>query len=178
MADPHQPASRAPGDLMRHYVGDLVYGANDGIITTFTVVSGVAGARLSPGIVIVMGLVNLLADGFSMGASNYLSIRSLAAAEGRDRGRQEPLAHALVTFAAFVIAGLAPLVSYLVPALRSQAFLASAAASAAALFGVGASRCLVTSKSAFRCGSEMLLVGASAASVAFLAGRILSGMVS
>jgi len=58
------------------YIGDLVYGANDGIITTFAVVSGAAGALLSPGVVIILGLANLLADGFSMGASNLLSLRS------------------------------------------------------------------------------------------------------
>ena len=58
------------------YIGDLVYGANDGIITTFAVVAGAAGALLSPGIIIILGLANLIADGFSMGASNFLSLRS------------------------------------------------------------------------------------------------------
>ena len=39
------------------YVRDLVYGANDGIITTFAVVAGVAGAKLPPSIVIILGFV-------------------------------------------------------------------------------------------------------------------------
>lgn len=58
------------------YIGDFVYGANDGIVTTFAVVAAAAGAVLSPGVVIILGLANLLADGFSMGASNFLSLRS------------------------------------------------------------------------------------------------------
>ncbi|MDZ4231700.1 MAG: VIT1/CCC1 transporter family protein [Candidatus Pacearchaeota archaeon] len=58
------------------YIGDFVFGANDGIITTFAVVAGAAGALLSPGIIIILGLATLLADGFSMGASNFLSLRS------------------------------------------------------------------------------------------------------
>jgi VIT1/CCC1 family predicted Fe2+/Mn2+ transporter len=33
--------------IARHYVRDLVYGANDGIITTFAVVAGVSGGSLS-----------------------------------------------------------------------------------------------------------------------------------
>jgi hypothetical protein len=33
--------------IARHYIRDLVYGANDGIITTFAVVAGVAGGSLS-----------------------------------------------------------------------------------------------------------------------------------
>lgn len=58
------------------YIGDFVYGANDGIVTTFAVVAGATGAALSPGIVIILGLANLFADGFSMGAPNFLAIRS------------------------------------------------------------------------------------------------------
>lgn len=58
------------------YIGDLVYGASDGIVTTFAVVAGVVGASLAPGIVIILGLANLFADGFSMGASNLLSLRA------------------------------------------------------------------------------------------------------
>ena len=37
----------------RSYLRDLVYGAVDGIVTTFAVVAGVSGARLSDGIVVV-----------------------------------------------------------------------------------------------------------------------------
>ncbi len=55
------------------YVAEIIYGANDGIITTFAVVSGVAGASLQPSIVVILGFANLFADGFSMGMSNYLS---------------------------------------------------------------------------------------------------------
>ena len=58
------------------YLKDIVYGANDGIITTFAVVAGVAGASLSPVVVVVIGLANILADGFSMAVSNYLGVKS------------------------------------------------------------------------------------------------------
>ena len=39
--------------LAEHYLKDLVYGANDGIITTFAVVAGVAGAQLEARIVLL-----------------------------------------------------------------------------------------------------------------------------
>ena len=48
--------------LSRHYLPDLVYGANDGIITTFAVVSGVVGAALSETVILILGFANLLAD--------------------------------------------------------------------------------------------------------------------
>lgn len=58
------------------YLKDVVYGANDGIITTFAVVAGVAGAGLDSTVVVLLGIANLLADGFSMAASNYLGNKS------------------------------------------------------------------------------------------------------
>lgn len=169
----HEPVSQAPGEILRHYLGDVIYGANDGIVTTFTVVSGVAGATLPASVVLILGFVNLLADGFSMGASNFLSIRSTAAVEGKDRGIAEPLLHAASTLLAFVGAGTVPLLSYLLPVARDHAFLVSSVATGLALFAVGASRCVVTTRRWFRSGAEMLVVGAIAAGVAFLAGSIL-----
>ena len=58
-----------------NYLRDWIYGGIDGAVTTFAVVSGVAGARLSPWIILVLGFANLLADGFSMAASNFLGTR-------------------------------------------------------------------------------------------------------
>ena len=55
---------------------DLIFGAVDGTVTTFAVVSGVSGAGLAAGIVIVLGVANLVADGFSMGISNFLGTRA------------------------------------------------------------------------------------------------------
>ncbi len=61
----------------RHsYLKDFIYGAIDGAVTTFAVVSGVAGAGLSSGVIIVLGVANLVGDGFSMAASNFLGTRA------------------------------------------------------------------------------------------------------
>lgn len=59
-----------------NYLRDWIYGGIDGSVTTFAVVSGVAGARLSTWIILVMGFANLLADGFSMAASNFLGTKA------------------------------------------------------------------------------------------------------
>jgi len=68
----------------RHsYVRDWIYGGIDGSVTTFAIVSGVVGAELSAALILVMGFANLVADGFSMAASNYLGTRA----------EQEDIAH-------------------------------------------------------------------------------------
>ena len=72
-----------------NYIRDFIYGGIDGAVTTFAVVSGVSGAELSPSIVLILGFANLVADGFSMAASNYLATR----AEEDDYRRLEKVEH-------------------------------------------------------------------------------------
>lgn len=58
------------------YLRNMVYGANDGIVTTFAVVAGVAGANLSTKVILILGFANLVADGLSMALGNFLGTRS------------------------------------------------------------------------------------------------------
>lgn len=58
------------------YLGDAVYGALDGTVTTFAVMAGAVGANLSTPIIIILGLANLFADGFSMAVGSFLSEKS------------------------------------------------------------------------------------------------------
>jgi VIT1/CCC1 family predicted Fe2+/Mn2+ transporter len=167
------------------YLAEVIYGANDGIVTTFAVVSGVAGAALNPSIVLILGAANLFADGFSMGMSNYLSRRSeldyQRSVREDERDPPEELADgksprrtALVTFLAFVIAGWAPLIPYILE--LSPTFPLSITFTGFAFFAVGASRSLVTSRRWFVNGAEMFVVGMAAAVVAYTVGNLLGGV--
>ncbi|MGV3720135.1 MAG: VIT1/CCC1 transporter family protein [Actinomycetota bacterium] len=163
------------GQFARHYIRDIVYAANDGIITTFAVVAGVQGARLAPLVVLALGFANLAADGLSMGVGNYLGIKSERAAElGSDfQEREESIhaaRHAAVTWGAFILGGLAPLVPFLTPLVPGQAFAASIVVAAGSLFAVGAARTRVTGRQWWHSGLEMLAVGALAGGVAYAAG--------
>lgn len=160
-----------PGGVVRHYLPDLVYGANDGIITTFAVVSGVVGADLSERVILILGFANLVADGFSMGASNFLSRRSYAEAAQRS-DRPEAARHGVATLVGFVTAGVVPLVAYLVPLADEARFPAATVLTLGTLFTVGASRALITRLGWIRSGLEMLAVGALAAAVAYAIGAL------
>jgi len=73
------------------YLHDFIYGAVDGAVTTFAVVAGVAGAGLDDTVVIILGGASLLADGFSMAASNFLGSR--AERQRRELARREEDLH-------------------------------------------------------------------------------------
>ena len=62
---------RLAGDVRGNYLRDWIYGGIDGTITTFAIVAGVVGADMAGSVVLVLGLANLIADGFAMGAGNY-----------------------------------------------------------------------------------------------------------
>ena len=73
---------QAHKDAERHttalgeYIHDVVYGGNDGIVTTFAVVAGTVGADMPHVVIVILGIANLIADGTSMGTGAYLSLKS------------------------------------------------------------------------------------------------------
>lgn len=65
--------SKAPSPS---YLRDWIYGGIDGAVTTFAIVCGVVGANMSDRTVLILGIANVLADGFSMAAANFSGTRS------------------------------------------------------------------------------------------------------
>ena len=101
-----------------------------------------------------------------MGASNYLSRRSYP----HDAQRDAPAVaarHGVATIVGFVSAGIVPLIAYLLPLPDDARFPATIVLALGTLFTVGASRSLVTKLGWLRSGTEMFLVGAAAAAVAY-----------
>src|SRR5262245_45749049 len=208
---------RLQGRRPHTYLRDFVYGAVDGIVTTFAVVSGVAGAGLPSGIVIVLGTANLIGDGFSMAASNYLGtradrqlverarrieeehvvsypdgereeIRQIFRAKGFDGDSLEqmvslvtsdrkqwidtmireeygltvdgapPWRAAAMTFAAFVLFGALPLISFLyeffAPATAISPYTTSSVIAGLAFFIVGAIKGRFVGQNGYRAGAE------------------------
>lgn len=221
------------------FVGDFVLGAVDGTVTTFAIVAGVAGAGLSSGVAIVLGLANVVADGFSMAASNYLKarsdrqiverirrieemhieeiphgeraeIREIFATKGFDgelldqivdvitRNERQwvdtmlteewglqldtpsPMRSGLTTFVAFIAAGLVPLSPLFIAAwfAAERMFAASAVLTAITFFVIGVVRGKVTARNRLVAGFETLLVGGSAAVLAYLVGAWLKGFAA
>ncbi len=160
-------APASPARDIRRRVGrnlpDIIYGANDGIITTFAVVSGVVGGDLSSQVVLILGFANLVADGISMGASNFLSERSRREPVRFERASRKGLA----TTSGFVLAGIVPLLAYLVPGLDMDRFVLAIMLATITLFSLGAARALFSSLNWLRAGTEMLVVGSMAGAVAY-----------
>jgi vacuolar iron transporter family protein len=92
MEHDHSPEAisrRLAGSPRQNYLRDWVYGGIDGAVTTFAVVAGVVGAGLSARTIVILGVANLLADGFSMAASNYSGTKTERDDQARLRAVEE-----------------------------------------------------------------------------------------
>jgi len=88
-----------------------------------------------------------------------------------------PAKGALVTFIAFMIAGLVPLVPYIFFTESANAFLYASILTGIALFSIGASRAAFTKKSWISSGLEMFLIGGLAAVIAYAIGFGISSVI-
>lgn len=160
-----------------HYLRDVVYGALDGSITTLAVVAGVAGADLGVRVAVILGLANLVADGISMGASNYLALKSELQQKGESIAHEMPWRHGMATFAAFLVAGTIPLAAYVVTPDPAWALPVAGIVAAATFFVMGASRAPFVGRGRFRCGMEMLVIGVAAGASAYGIGALADALI-
>lgn len=221
----HARITAPPG---RGILRDLIYGGIDGAVTTFAIVAGVAGAGLSPFIIIALGLANVLADGFSMAASSFSGAKAerdnmrrirqvernhiarfpegerrevreilrlkgldgevLEAATAAITAKHEkwidlmlegeyglssadphPLKGAVATFLAFLVAGVVPLLPFMI-APEDIAFRLSAGLALAVFFAIGALKSVWSLSPWWRSGLETLMIGGAAAALAYTVG--------
>ena len=208
---------------------DAIYGAIDGTVTTFAIVAGVAGAGLSPFVIVVLGLANVIADGFSMAAANYSGakaeqdnvrrvreieerhIREYPSGERREvseilsrmglsgdvleqateaitRNKENwinlmmegeyglggidphPLRAATTTFLAFLVAGMVPLLPFLLG--LQNAFAISVVSTMAVFFCIGALKSMWSLTAWWRSAGETMAIGGAAAALAFVVGSL------
>ena len=217
--------ARLTQDPSISYLRDWIYGGIDGVVTTLAVVAGVVGAELPSMVLLVLGVANLVADGFAMAAASYSGTQAerddydrLLAVERRhiaavpDGEREEirqifagkgfsgdalevivaritaddslwaktmvveeyglaptprsPALAALSTFAAFVLCGLVPLVTF----LGAGGLVPCVAATGLVFFAIGAIKSRWSLATWWRAGMATFLIGMSAAALAFLVG--------
>ena len=237
MEHEHSPDAirrRLEGGPTHNYLRDWIYGGIDGAVTTLAVVTGVAGAQLSPWIILALGFANLFADGFSMAASNYLGtkaehddwrrleqieirhielapegereeVRQIFARKGfeghdlqrvvelvtADRERwvrtmltdeyglphevRSPWIAAVSTFTAFLICGIVPLLPYLFGTENSLAV--SVTLTGIVFVAIGSIKSKWSTSPWWRSGLTTLLVGAIAASLAYVAGVVVKRLL-
>lgn len=161
-------------------IAQFVYGATDGTVTTFAVVAGSVGGGLGPKVAITLGFANLFADGISMGISAYLGAETDE--QVRRTAKSKKLRTALVTFISFIVVGTVPLLGYIQyyvwNGTEKSLFVVSATLAGLSFIIIGGLRARVTGSSMIKSVAETLLLGATAATAAYVVGNIIERIVS
>lgn len=163
------------------YLPEFVYGSIDGTVTTFAIIAGVAGAGLDSKIILILGFSNVLADGFSMASSNFLSEESHMEQNRHSVPHgHSPWKTAVATFISFVTIGSIPLISYVVsyfsPELIGNEFRTASILTLITFFIIGIVRGEVSQKSRIKTALQTCIIGIGAASVAYAVGSLLKNV--
>lgn len=120
MSNPTAPTSNATLNRLRA----AVLGANDGIVSTASVLMGVAGAQADTKVLFTAGLAALVAGALSMAVGEYVSVSSqrdaekvnskLADVAAEDDEYTNPWHAAVASLLAFIVGGLVPFIAVII----------------------------------------------------------------
>lgn len=150
----------------------IVLGGVDGVITSFAVVAGANAGNMPTQVILVIGVSSVLADGASMGISEYLSSTAEAAVDASSSHRQRKAVHpaylGVACFTSFVCCGAIPLVVYF---LAQGSLLVCALLALVELMLLGAVRAHSTKESLLLALGQTALLGTAAGGIAYGVGR-------
>lgn len=168
---------------------EFVYGGMDGAVTTFAIVTGAAGANFSSKVILILGLANVFADGFSMAVGAYLSEKADQQLENSktDKDNQKdiesPVGASIATFVSFIVVGFVPLSVYILDYIFSfelgdSALTYSIILTLTAFAGVGYLRAVVTKINKLKSMLETLGLGVAAAVISYSLGTVLERIIT
>ena len=158
-----------------------VFGIQDGVVSNFGLIMGVAGAQVSPAAVLIAGIAGLVSGAMSMGAGEYVSVRTQRELLQAGRAVEEdenvnPYRAAAANGLLFAIGGLVPLLPFLLSADMTAVVL-SIVLSVTALFGAGAVLTRLTRQSVLRSGVRMLVIGGGAGLLGYVVGSVVGSTI-
>ena len=160
---------------MSLYLSDFIYGGIDGIVTTFSIVAGSSGGELLRNVIIILGLSNVVSDGFSMGVSRYISLKTELRQELAVN--KDPLISGIVTFSSFIIVGMMPLLPFLINDSKSSKYY-SLGISCVIFFIIGYLRGIVINEiKPIKCAFETLILGLLAAVISYLIAKVTNSLL-
>lgn len=153
------------------YLSEFVYGGIDGIITTFSIIAGSEGGSLVRKVILILGISNVLSDGFSMGVSRYVSSKT-EIQQGMLSGKNAVIS-SFVTFLSFVIIGMIPILPFLL-LNKEIAKKTSLILALITFFSIGYIKGYIIKDSPLKNGLEVLSIGIIAALISYIVGHYVS----
>ena len=155
------------------YVRNFIFGAEDSLVSTVGLLSGIIFAGISQREVIISGIVLISVEAFSMSVGSFLSERSTEESyAGFKEKESKSFLAAVIMFFSYLVCGLVPLFPYFI-AGRDSAFLWSIAASLAALLVLGFASAKILKTNVLKSSLRMTVIGGFAIGLGVIVGMII-----
>lgn len=155
-------------------IRQIVFGAEDGMVSTMGAIIGLATASQNKSIVLVSGIVIIAVESLSMAAGTYLSNKSevrAAISRHQKAAHKNPVIDSIYMGVSYVLGGSIALYPFwLLPI--DWAISLSVTSVILALFTLGILSGRLTKSSPFRTGLEMVVVSLTAAAVGYAVGSL------
>ncbi|KKU44077.1 MAG: hypothetical protein UX60_C0011G0007 [Berkelbacteria bacterium GW2011_GWA2_46_7] len=158
--------------MRRGYLRNFVFGAEDSLVSTVGLLSGISFAGLANREVILSGVILILVESISMGAGVYLSEDS--ANELPEPGEQDnTIADAGIMLISYLLIGLIPLLPYIFSADTKVGFYYSVGFSLISLFCLGLFKGYVVGKHPVYSAIKVFIVGGLVTTIAVSVGLLI-----
>lgn len=158
-------------------IREIVFGLEDGSVSTLGSITGIATATGNQSVVIVSGLVIIAVESLSMAAGTYLSNKTQDRAQFLINHKQDsdknPVKDALFMGISYIIGGSVPILPYLFLSV-TFALPISVVAVLCSIFLIGLLSGKLTRTSPVKTAMEMVIVSISAAALGFIVGKLAS----
>lgn len=152
------------------YIHSIFFGIEDSLVSTTGALAGIAIGSGSKQVILVTALVIIAVESTSMGASEFLSEETEEDIE-KQKIPASPKVSGLLVFISYILAGLIPLLPYLIlPQLEAIPFSVGAALIGMIILGIFKGK--LSKKSPFRSALEVLIIGGVAAGIGIAVGLI------
>lgn len=156
--------------VKENHLRNLIFGFEDGFVSTVGVMAGIAAASPTRGILIISGAVLVTVEAFSMAVGGYLTEKSVDQMEG-SVAIKELVISAFIMFFSYLAAGMSSMVPYFFVDSMASAVVLSVISTFIGLFFLGVVKGRIVKRNPWKDGIEMMMVAGFAIIVGFIVGH-------
>lgn len=154
------------------YTRNLIFGAEDSLVSTVGLLTGISSAGVAIGEVVITGIVLICVEAFSMSVGSFLSERTTEESSP-DYGKEKSgsLLASFIMFASYLVCGLIPLLPYLFLPIETALWW-SIGASLVALFVLGFVSAKILKIKVLKSSVRMMVIGGLAIGLGVVVGLL------
>lgn len=158
--------------LQEDYLRSILFGLQDGLVSTTGVVVGISAGVPDRSIIVLASFVAVSVEASSMAAGEYSSEKAVHQMDKSGRHHDDLIMGAVLMFFSYLIAGLVPILPFLILPVETARII-SIAAALLSLFAIGYFKGKIVKDRALRSAVEMLIIGGLATIIGLLVGYFL-----